>query len=673
MQLKRLFSPLIVKGMTIKNRAIMPAFHLIYTPDGYANDRIKEFYYKRAEGGVGLIITGGFTIDDNAGDTTMCSLKHDGYIQGYKEMTEGIHSRGAKVAAQLFHAGRYVHQSDLPEGKNVLAPSAVISRYTGEIPNAMTTDEINECIKNYAAAALRAKEAGFDAIEITAASGYLISQFLSPVTNLREDEYGGSWENRVRFPLEVIAAVRKAVGSDYPIFMRIAGNDFVSGSNTNENAVEFAKLIDKAGIDMINVTGGWHESRVPQITGELPRAGYAYLSQAVKEAVSAPVIACNRINDPLVAEEVLALGQGDCVGLARALITDPEWVIKAHKGRFEEIRHCVGCNQGCLAKSFFGKPVECLVNGMAGREYEISIRKAANAKKILVVGAGPAGIEFAITAAQCGHEVTVWEKEDKIGGQLNLVKIPPGKEEFGTLIDYQAAMIKKLDIKLELNKEATEQNLLGADFNEIVIAAGAVSNTIKLVNDEGVIDKVTAADVLAGKYIPGRDVVIVGGGSVGCETAQYLAQRGALNKEQLMFLSVHEAESQEKIAELLNNSVRRVSIVEIQKKLGSNFDPGTGWPVFLDLKRLNVAQHTLSVIKAVTSNRVVIEKSGENGIQTIEIPCDTIVLAVGSKSNNELYERVKDKLPNVHNLGDSNRVGKVIDAVQNAIDLAISL
>ncbi len=670
----RLFQPIDINGLTLKNRLVMPAIHHLYTPDGYATAKFNEYYWKRAEGGVGLVIAGGCRFDDYGAPWAMMSLQHDDMIPGWKEFTDGMHKRGAAVAVQLYHAGRYSRKKNVPEGKAALAPSAVLASYTNETAKAMTKDEIQEVVQKWANAAVRAKKAGFDAVEIIGCGGYLICQFLSPITNLRTDEYGGTWENRCRFPLEVIAAVRAAVGPNYPLFMRIAGNDFMKGSNTNTEAVEFAKVIEKAGIDMINVTGGWHETNIPQLPGDVPGAGYSYLAAAVKNAVSVPVMVSNRINNPRTAEEMLALGRGDLISLGRALIADPEWVNKVQTGRSNEIRPCVACNQGCLAKTFFAQPVECLVNGDCGLEYQRKdTLKPAAAKKLLVIGGGPCGCEFAVKASELGHDVTLWEKEAAIGGQLHVVFAPPGKHEFANLIKYYETMLKKHHVKTAVNKTVVEADIVAGGFDAVCVLATGVTPKEIILPGAQAATVVNAVDVLAGRVIPGKNVVIVGGGSVGCETAQYMAHRGSLSPEQLFFLSVQKAETPEKIQSMLNSSDRNVTIVEIQKSIGAGFEPGTGWPVLKDLKRLGITQHTLSKITEITSESVIIEKTKDNTIETIKILCDTIVLAVGSNSNTELYETLKGKIDNVFVIGDSKKVGKIFDAIRDANAMALSI
>lgn len=673
MELTRLFTPITINHLELKNRIIMPALHHLYTPDGYATLRFNEYYWRRAQGGAGLIMTGGCRFEDYGGARSMMSLQTDEFIPGYKEFTDGMHARGAKVGVQLYHAGRYAHQVAIPGGKQAIAPSAVYTKYTHETPREMTIEELKEIIANAAAAAIRAKIAGFDLVELVGSAGYLVTQFLSPITNLRTDEYGGSWENRTRFARELAAAVRAAVGPDYPVGMRIAGNDFMPGSNTNVEAVEFCKMMEVAGIDILNVTGGWHETVVPQLSGDLPKGGYTYLAAAVKDEVKIPVAASNRINDPVLAEKILAIGEADMISMGRPLVADPDWPNKAQAGDFDEIRNCVACNQGCLAKTFFGKPIECLVNGSAGREYLLTEVKPERLLKILVIGAGPAGCEFAIQASAQGHEVTVWERGYRIGGQLEMVAAPPGKGEFKNLIRYYEAMLRKYGVQVVLSKDAAAEEITAFDCDAVVTATGIMPNRLPFLANAPV-PVMTAYDILQRKEIAGKDVLIIGGGAVGCETAQYLARDAALSPEQIYFMLEHKAESPEWIMEAMNKTRRNITIMDIVK-IGAGFEPGTGWPVFKDLKRLGVKQCSFAKIKEVKEGGIVIgmtDKEGQNPTE-MEIPCDTLIMAVGAKSNHGLYDRLKELGVRVYNLGDSDKVGKVLDAVRDGYKLAVTI
>ena len=687
MHYDRLFQPLAIRGMTLKNRILMPAMHLMYNMDGFANERFNAFYYRRAEGGAALIFVGGCRFDEYGGSPGMMSLETDEFIPGYRAFTDGMHARGAKVGVQLYHAGAYAHSIG-NDGRQAIAPSGIFSRFTKEEAREMTPGELRTVIEKCAATAKRAKEAGFDIVELSASAGYLVCQFLSEKTNHRTDGYGGSWENRTRFPRELLAAVRAAVGPDYPICVRIAGNDFVPGANTNADAVAFAKLLEENGADMLNVTGGWHETVIPQLTGDVPRAGYVYLATAVKDAVSIPVAASNRINDPAEAEKVLALGEADLVSLGRALMADPDFPKKAAAGDAGVIRRCIACTQGCLARTFFAQSAGCIVNGYAGRECERLMHRTREPKSILVLGAGVAGCEFAIQAAVRGNNVTIWEKSRELGGQLRLAAAPHAKREFATLIDYYRNMLTRLSIEVVYGRDASAEEILEFCFDAVVIATGAKPKTLSL--PEGCkLPVVSAADVLSGSVIAGRNVVVIGGGSVGCETADYLAYDSALSPEQAYFLLAQKAEAPEKVLALMDSPRRRVSIIDTAK-IGTGFEPGTAWPLLKELDRLGVGQYPEATITAFHNDSLTVayvvpkthaqkQRERETGVmepkkrETVTLPCDTVVAAIGSEPNDALYKALQGDCPVLYRLGDAQSVGRISDAVEQAIALAESL
>lgn len=676
----RLFDPIKINGLELKNRIAMPAVHLMYNMDGYANEKFNEFYWRRAEGGAGLIIVGGCRFDEYGGSPGMISLETDDFIPGYKAFTDGLHERGAKAGVQLYHAGAYAH-SFANGGRDALAPSVVFSKFTKEYPKEMTVEEIKTVIEKWAAGAARAKKAGFDMVEISASAGYLICQFLSPKTNLRADEYGGSWENRTRFAKELVAAVRAAVGAGFPICVRIAGSDFVPGSNTNTEAVLFAKDMEAAGVDLISVTGGWHETIVPQLSGDVPSAGYTYLVSAIRDAVSVPVAASNRITDPATAERVLATGEADIVNLARPLIADPDWPKKAHEGKPCLIRKCVACNQRCLAKTFFGEPVECLVNGYAGRERDEPRGKTASPKRILVIGGGPAGCEFAVRAAGMGHTVTLWEKSRRLGGHLHTIAKHPAKTDFSSLADYYTAMLNDLNVEVVLRREASAEEIAGTGFDIVVTATGSLPSGLDL-GGSGKIPVCNAYDILEGRAVAGRNVVVIGGGATGCECADWLVRDASISPEQAYFLLTQGAEAPEKVINMLDLSRRRVTIIDIDK-VGSGFEPGTAWPLLKDLDRFGVERYSYAKLLDVTDSTVELEaiqpktreqkaKERETGVAEPEktlrlsLPCDTIVTAVSPKPNDGLYNTLVELGVNAYKLGDSDAVGSIPDAIAGA-------
>lgn len=671
MNFKRLFQPITLNQMTLKNRLVMTAMHLLYTEDGSVNQRTKDFYLARARGGVGMIIAGGAAADPYIGYSHMLRMDQDRFIPGWKDLANAVHACDCKLCLQFLTPGRYGRAAFVEGDDNVLSASDVYAKMTGSTPRPMTKEDIRLIQERYAQAALRCKQAGIDAVEITAGSGYLICQFLSPVTNKRTDEYGGSFDNRCRFGVELIQAVRDAVGPDYPVLVRVAGNDFVAGGCTNEDCVAFCKKLEQVGVDMLDVTGGWHETAIPQLPGDVPRGGYVYLAQAVKDAVSIPVLSANRHNDPVEAETVLALEQCDLVGLCRTLVADPDWPNKAAAGALKEIRRCVACNQGCLAHVFNNEPMECLVNGFAGREALLKEDKVAVPKQLLVIGGGPAGCEFAYRAAARGHNVTLWEKSAAIGGQLDLVAAPPAKEEFRNLPVFYQAMLEKYGVHVELEREATAKAVEQGGFDAVILATGSTPKEMQL---PGSIPVCTAADILRKKEIAGRNVVILGGGTVGCETAAYLAQEGALSPEKLYFMETQQSESPEKISQLLNHTRRNITLVA-RGKIGANFDFGCAWPLMKDLRRLGVRQLPRTQLVTVTDREVVVaitdRKTGE--VKEERLPCDTIVTAVGSVSDDALYQALKDGPVPVYCIGDAREVGKITGAIRQADDLAMEL
>lgn len=666
MKYDRIFTPLKINKLEIKNRVVMPAMNTLYTPDGYATDRFNWYFWKRAEGGCGLLTVGGAVIDDYGSTYSMMHLDDDKYIPGYLEFTKGCHERGAMVSVQLFQAGRYGYSS-ANGGRQPMAPSPLYSGYSHETPREMTKEDIKSTIEHAAAAAVRAQKAGFDMVELSGSAGYLVSQFISPYTNRRMDEYGGSWENRLRFPRELVAGVRKAVGPDYPIAMRIAGHDLVPGSNTNEDAVRFAAAMEKAGIDFISVTGGWHESKVPQITGDLPRGGWDFLVAAIKKAVSIPVACSNRINDPEVAERLLATGVCDMVSLGRPLIADPDWCNKAENGEADTIRHCLGCNQGCLARVFFGKPAECLVNGQVGREYYVKDMKPAEKKQnVLVIGGGVVGCEYAVRAAQQGHTVTLWEMTDRLGGQVHLAAMPPHKYELLTLVQYHEAMLKKLGVTVVFNKEATLADVKAGNFDQVVTAMGrGDAPKIPLVNKDNV-PVYDVNDILGKKAIAGKNVLVIGGGTVGCETAEYLACEAATSEAQIYHMMAHKYEKPERVYELLDTCNRSITVIDMFK-IGKGFDAGTAWPVMKNLDRWGVKRLPFTSLVEISDGVAVLDVKKAQDAETakrVTVPCDSVVLCVGAKPKDGLFNELKDAGVNVINVGDSFKVTNIITGIQ---------
>jgi 2,4-dienoyl-CoA reductase (NADPH2) len=667
MEFPYLFSPIKINTMELKNRIVMTAMHLGYTPEGDVTDRLIDFYARRAKGGVGLIIVGGCPIDEFGGMAGMISIHDDQYIPGLRQLTEAVKNNGAKIAAQLYQAGRYTHSASIG-GRKPFSSSAVRSKFTGETPRALELEEIPGVQDKFAEAAVRAKASGFDAVEILGSAGYLISQFLSPITNLREDKYGGSLENRMRFGLEVVEKVRTAIGPDFPVLMRLAGNDFMEGGNTNKESRLFAAETEKMGVDLFNVTGGWHETRIPQLTMCVPRQAYVYLAQGIKSAVSVPVLASNRINDPHIGEEILRNGQADLVTIARGLLADPDLPNKAKKGKSDLIYRCVACNQGCFDSIFQFKPATCLVNPSAGREAELISTSAPKLKKVLVIGGGPAGMKTACTAAERGHKVTLIEKEERLGGQLLLNRLIPGKEEMLTTATDLINNMKALDVTIVLGKAANPQFIKETAPDAVVVATGArpVLPDIPGIHGQNVFH---AWDLLTGKVGVGTKVVILGGNAVGLETALYLANQGTLTPEALHFLMINRAESLETLTQLLDRGNKIVTVVEMTKKVGKDIGLTSRWTVLGELRRLGV--NIVTNTKAVGIKADGLEVETEDGRDVIQ--ADAIVIAAGSRSENSLVSDLESLVPEVHTIGDAKEPRNAMDAIQEGYLVGLNI
>ena len=661
----KLLEPISLGPVELKNRVVMTAMHLNYTPNGLVSDQFIDFYVERARGGTGLIVVGGAEINDqSSGIDLMLSIKDDSFLPGLKKFTDAIHETETKVAVQLYMAGAYSFCT--LKGLPALAPSEFISYFTRQKTKAMTIDDIRKVQDDFVQAARRAEKAGFDAVEILGSAGYLICQFLSPKTNKREDQYGGSLENRMRFGLETIAAVRNAVGKNTALLVRVAGNDFVPGSHTNIESKIFAAEAEKEGADCINVTGGWHESRVPQITMDLPQAGFVYLARGIRESVTVPVVGCNRINDPIIAEEVIKEGVADLVGVARGLIADPEFVKKTREGRVSEIRRCIACNQRCFDHVFMLQPVGCMVNPRAGKEKSTIYGPAVERKKLLVAGAGPAGCEFASIAAERGHQVILCERESTIGGQVLWAAEPTGKHDFHYLFDYYQAALSKFGVDVRLDTEVTPEFVSREKPDLVVVATGAVpfKPPIEAVEAPNVYQ---AWDVLKGKAQTGKDVVVVGGGSVGLETAIWLAEKGTLSPEQLYFLTLHQAETTETLRELMLNGVKDVTVIEMARKMGQDVGASTRWVIMKELDMRHIKLITQAKMKEIGENFVVHTDADGNDVT---IKSDSVVLAMGSRPKNSLGKSLEEAGFNVRIIGDANRCGKIGNALDDGFVLA---
>ncbi|MCX8122541.1 MAG: FAD-dependent oxidoreductase [Spirochaetes bacterium] len=660
-----LFTPIKINTLEIKNRIAYPALGLLYSYDGTLNDRYYEYFREKAKGGAGLVTVGPVGIDIAGSGRIALSLASDDRIPDFAKLTKIIKGEGARTFVQLFHAGAYSY-SMLTDGVQPIAPSAVYSKYSKQTPREMTLEDIEIVQKAYVDAALRAKEAGFDGVEIIASAGYLITQFLSPITNKRTDQYGGSFENRVRFPREVIEKVRRAVGKDFPVSIRMAGNDFVPGSNTSRETPLIAKVYEEAGVDIINVTGGWHEAKVPQLPMELPRAGYAYLAANIKRVVNVPVMASNRISSPDEAEKILKDSMADMVNLGRVLIADPYWPIKAQNGKAKLIRPCVGCNQGCTDTLFSGMPVGCILNARAGYEFERSIEKTRSPLKIMVVGAGPGGLEAAVRAKEAGHDVVIYEKEQEIGGQLHIAAAPPHKHELLEIIRYYKSMIEEYSIPVYCSTTVTIDLIKEVQPDHVILATGAEPLTPPIKGVE-LPNVYSAWDVLRNNPKLGRNVAVIGGGAVGIETALFIANKGTLSPEVLHFLMFFDAEPVDHLKELITRGTSAVTIIEMLPTIGKDVGRSTRWILNLEMEKYGINVITSATVIEIKDKAVVYTKQND----TIHQEFDNVVIAVGSKPVNPLENELK-KLGIAYSiLGDCKKIGKINDAIHEAF-LAIA-
>jgi len=667
MTIDQLFTPVQIGSLKLKNRIFMPAMHMNMCRKFTVTDQLIGFYRERARGGVGMISVGYATVDELSGQQGNIGAHKDEFIPGLATLASTIQEHGAAACVQLNHSGRYNHSLFLG-GKKPVAPSAVPSRMTGETPRELEAEEIQEIIQRFAAAAGRVKTAGFDAVEILAGTGYLISEFLSPLTNQRQDYYGGSLENRMRFGLEVIRAVKTATGADYPLIVRINGNDFMPGGIGRTELKTFAQELVQAGANALCINVGWHEAQIPQIVTKVPRGVFAYLARDIRDLVPVPIIASHRINDPTVARHLIADGFCDMVAMGRALIADPQLPNKAQTGQEHKIVHCVACAQGCFDNLFKMKSVECLCNPRAGREAETVAKQTDQPKQLMVVGGGAAGMSAAIAAAEQGHRVTLHEQSMQLGGQLHLAGAPPGRSEFIGLAGDLQEQLSALDVEIRLNSKVDRQ-LLSAQQPEAVILATGGQPITPPIPGVDLPNVIRAWDVLSHKADVGHKVVVIGGGAVGVETALFLAEQDTLSGEELKFLLVHQAETGEELYRLATAGNKKITLIEMINKLGTNFGKSTRWSMLQDVKRSSLTTLTETTVLEITPDGVMIEHQG----QKQHIPADTVVLAVGTQAYNPLQKEITALRIPCEVVGDAQQPAMVFDAIHQGFDAGHNL
>ncbi|WP_250547942.1 NADPH-dependent 2,4-dienoyl-CoA reductase, partial [Serratia marcescens] len=513
-----LLAPLDLGFTTLKNRVLMGSMHtgLEELPDG--PQRLAAFYAERAAAGVALIVTGGIAPNEQGVVFRGGSiLNSEEQLPHHRPVTEAVHRAGGKIALQILHTGRYSYQPKL------VAPSALQAPINPFTPSALSEAEIEQTIADFARCAALAQQAGYDGVEVMGSEGYLINQFLTTRTNQRDDQWGGSFTNRMRFAVETVRAVRQAVGAEFILIYRLSMLDLVEDGSSWQEIEQLALAVEQAGATIINTGIGWHEARIPTIATMVPRAGFSWVTRKLMGKVGIPLITTNRINDPAVAEQVLADGCADMVSMARPFLADAAFVQKAAEGRADEINTCIGCNQACLDQIFEGKLTSCLVNPRACRETEMPLTMAEKPKKLAVIGAGPAGLAFATTAASRGHQVTLFDAAEQIGGQFNIAKQIPGKEEFHETLRYfrRQLALREVTVRLGVKVEAADLS----EFDEVILACGIVPRTPDIPGI-GHAKVLSYLDVLRDKKPVGQRVAIVGAGGIGFDTAEYLSQHG---------------------------------------------------------------------------------------------------------------------------------------------------
>lgn len=640
-KVKSLFDPIKIGRVTSRNRIVMPPINAnMAFGDGFASERNRDYYAERAKGGAGVIILEALFIEWAAKHRTFgMGASEDKYIPGLRMVAEGIQEHGALAAAQINHNGRIL--SEDATGLQTVAPSTYSNPTTGEVSVEFAAEEIQELVDKYANAARRIKEAGFDAVEIHGAHGYLLAQFLSPFTNKRTDQYGGSLENRMRLPLQVVRRVKKMCGEDYPVFYRLSAEELFQGGLELAETTLFAQKLEGAGVDLLDVSGSSLEQ--PHKLARLipcnyyPHGYFMASAAAMKKVVSIPVVGVGRINCPVMAARFLDEGKADMVAVGRQFLADPHWPNKAQEGRYEDIIRCIACNTGCLDVLLKNKThITCVLNPEVGREKEYEIKPAKEKRKVAIIGAGPAGLEAARVASLRGHEVSIYEKQTRIGGQLNLACKAPGKEEIQYIIDYYQNQIAKLQIDLNLETDATTRLFDEIRPDVVILATGGKPKRLDE-EWEGASTVVSAWSVLDETWETGPKVVIVGGGRIGLETAEFLEKYG------------HE-----------------VIVVEKANRIGS--DVGlTVRPVLMKrLIRSSINVFNKSEVKAVSGKEVTIVRDGA----TITLrDVDSIVIAVGVEPNRVLQDDLKEMSFEVHAIGNCSKEGAIMEAIADGAEV----
>ncbi|MEO1871224.1 NADPH-dependent 2,4-dienoyl-CoA reductase [Cobetia amphilecti] len=653
-----IFRPLTLGHITLKNRVLMGSMHtgLEETPNGFA--RLAAFYRERARHGVALIVTGG--IAPNAEGAVMqgaAKLTTPEEAKHHREVTEAVHAEDGRICLQILHAGRYAYSPDQ------VAPSAIQAPINPFTPRALSTSEVKEQIADYVRCASLAREAGYDGVEVMGSEGYFINQFICRRTNQREDEYGGSFENRIRLAVEIVAGIRAALGEDFLIIYRLSMLDLVDEGSTWEEVVALGKAIEAAGASLINTGIGWHEARVPTIVTSVPRAVFTGLTQRMKQELSLPLITTNRINMPEVAESVLAEGHADMVSMARPFLADPQWVSKARADDAAIINTCIACNQACLDHTFQMKLTSCLVNPRACHETEMVIEPARHERRVAVVGAGPAGLSAAVTAAERGHDVVLFEAQSEVGGQFNFARRIPGKEEFDETLRYFNEKLVRCGVEVRLNTRATAEML--AEFDAVILASGVKARTPDIEGVEAGIERgqvLSYAEAISAPERVGRRVALIGAGGIGFDVAELMTHvepspslDGELWCEEWgVDLSVSTPGGLK--APVVPQAPREVWLLQRKtSKPGKGLGKTTGWVHRATLKQRGVKMVAGCEYRSIDSEGLIVSLNGEEQ----HLALDSIVLCAGQDSVLELKAPLEAAGVELHIIGGADKAAEL--------------
>ncbi|MGW4391866.1 oxidoreductase [Streptomyces sp. NPDC004685] len=667
-----LLTPLDLGFTTLPNRVLMGSMHvgLEEAENGFA--RMAEFYATRARGGVGLMVTGGIAPNE-AGRPWAggAKLTTEAEADEHRQVTDAVHAAGGKIAMQILHFGRYAYHEDL------VAPSPLQAPISPFPPHELTDAEVEQTVEDFARAAELARQAGYDGVEIMGSEGYLINEFIVAATNRRTDRWGGSYENRIRFPVEIVRRVRERVGTDFILIYRLSMIDLVPGGSTLEEVVQLAKEIEAAGATIINTGIGWHEARIPTIATSVPRGAYTFVTKKVMGEVSIPLVTTNRINTPEIAEELLADGCADMVSLARPLLADPDFVAKAQAERSETINTCIGCNQACLDHTFSGKITSCLVNPRACHETELVLAPTRLRKRVAVVGAGPAGLACAVSAAERGHAVTLFDAASEVGGQLNVARKVPGKEEFDETLRYYRAQLELHGVDVRLNTPVSAADLTPDAYDEVVVATGVTPRTPEIAGLDHP-SVVGYLDVLRDGAPVGERVAIVGAGGIGFDVAEYLTDSGdKASQDPATYFRQWGVDMDYRDRGGLAKPdrptpPRAVHLLQRKtSKVGAGLGKTTGW-----IHRTELRHRGVTMVAGATYDRI--DDAGlhvtVDGNSTV-IPVDTVVLCTGQDPARGLYDDLLAAGREAHLIGGAD-VAAELDAkraIRQGTELAAAL